>query len=154
MTAPVESRCAARVLVVDPQGQVLMVHGYDPHNPHLTYWFTIGGGVDEGEDPADAAVREMWEETGQRITRQALIGPVHRDEVEFPFEGRRIRQQQVFYGVLTDRFDPEPAAFEDTEVRSTVGLAWLDPDALAELGQKVYPPTLADLVRAVRSSAE
>jgi len=27
-------------------------------------WMTVGGGIDPGESPADAAVREMFEETG------------------------------------------------------------------------------------------
>lgn len=31
-------------------------------------WGLPGGGVDAGEDPTDGAVREVWEETGQRIT--------------------------------------------------------------------------------------
>ncbi|MGB3827203.1 MAG: NUDIX domain-containing protein [Ornithinimicrobium sp.] len=31
-------------------------------------WGLPGGGIDEGEDPLEAVHREVWEETGQRIT--------------------------------------------------------------------------------------
>lgn len=30
-------------------------------------WGLPGGGLEPGEDPADGAVREVWEETGQRV---------------------------------------------------------------------------------------
>ncbi|MCK0111150.1 NUDIX domain-containing protein [Ornithinimicrobium sp. F0845] len=30
-------------------------------------WGLPGGGLDPGEDPVDGAVREVWEETGQRV---------------------------------------------------------------------------------------
>jgi len=32
------------------------------------HWGLPGGGVDEGEDPVEAVHREVWEETGQRLT--------------------------------------------------------------------------------------
>jgi 8-oxo-dGTP pyrophosphatase MutT (NUDIX family) len=37
-------------------------------------WMTIGGAVDPDEEPADAAVRECWEETGLLIEPTALLG--------------------------------------------------------------------------------
>lgn len=36
-------------------------------------WTMPGGGIDPGEDPADAVVREVWEETGQRVTDLRLV---------------------------------------------------------------------------------
>jgi 8-oxo-dGTP pyrophosphatase MutT (NUDIX family) len=37
-------------------------------------WMTIGGAIDPDEAPADAAVREFWEETGLLIEPTALLG--------------------------------------------------------------------------------
>jgi 8-oxo-dGTP pyrophosphatase MutT (NUDIX family) len=152
MTEVVERR-AARVLVVDPDGQVLMIHGYDPHAPERTYWYTIGGGVDPGEADVDAAVREVWEETGLRVTPEDLVGPVHQDQAEFPFEGRTFVQHQVFFVLATEHYQPRPVALEDTEIRSTVEIGWIDPAAREAAGQQVYPLGLADLIHRVHRTA-
>ncbi|NNM45251.1 NUDIX domain-containing protein [Knoellia koreensis] len=139
-------RRAARVLVVSPEGEVLMINAFDPQDPATTYWYTVGGGVDAGESDLDAAVREVWEETGLRVDRDQLVGPVHHDRTVFPFEGRTIDQEQVFFLLATPRFDPAPAAFEETEIRSVITVAWVDPAARERAGETVYPAGLASLV--------
>jgi mutator protein MutT len=64
----------ARVFVVNPVGQVLLVRD------HFGYWNLPGGKVEPGEMPAAAAVREIREETGLTIVE---IEEVHHDEYEF-----------------------------------------------------------------------
>ena len=145
-------RRAARVVVVDPDGHVLMIEGFDPHHPDDPYWYTIGGGVEPGETDPEAAVREVWEETGRTITVDDLVGPVHHDEDAFSFEGRTIVQQQVFYGWVTERFDADPAGFAELEVRSTIRMSWIDPAVHRARGEAVYPVLLEELVRAVREA--
>src|SRR6478609_3236017 len=61
-------RRAARVVLVDEQDHVLMIHGFDPRTPHASYWYTLGGGIADGEEPRAAAVREVLEETEVRST--------------------------------------------------------------------------------------
>ncbi|HET8768177.1 MAG TPA: NUDIX domain-containing protein [Pedococcus sp.] len=139
-------RRAVRVLVVEPGGTVLMIHGFDPHDPGTTYWYTIGGGVDPGEPDLEAAVREVWEETGLRVDPARLVGPVHADDVVFPFEGRTVVQQQVYYLLRVPRYAAQPVAFEETEVRSTLEVAWVDPQERQRRGETVYPEGLVELL--------
>ncbi len=42
-------RRAARVLLLDGAGRVLLLRGFDPAMPEHRYWFTVGGGLDDGE---------------------------------------------------------------------------------------------------------
>ena len=50
-------RQTARVLPVDDEGRVLLLHGWDPHHPDRPFWFTIGGAADPGESLRAAGAR-------------------------------------------------------------------------------------------------
>ena len=139
-------RRAARVILLDEDDHVLMIHGTDPANPHDSYWYSLGGGVDEGEDLRAAAVREVWEETGLRLAPEDLVGPLREDFVVFPFDGKQIHQEQVFFGARTARFTARPAAFEELEVLSTIAIDWLPARALDQVAETVFPEFLAELV--------
>jgi 8-oxo-dGTP pyrophosphatase MutT (NUDIX family) len=51
----------ASAIVFDDSDRVLLVH----HNK-IGLWLYPGGHIDPNEDPAEAALREVWEETGIR----------------------------------------------------------------------------------------
>lgn len=63
---------SAYAVVVDPRGMLLSrlapMVGVGPK------WTMPGGGIDPYEDPADAAVREVHEETGYEIALDELLG--------------------------------------------------------------------------------
>lgn len=41
---------------------------------HSGLWSLIGGGVEPGEEPADAVAREVFEETGARVRITGIVG--------------------------------------------------------------------------------
>ncbi|MEO9135355.1 MAG: NUDIX domain-containing protein [Casimicrobiaceae bacterium] len=57
------------VLTFDDDGRVLLVRHAEGND-----WTTPGGMIEPYETPADAAVREMWEETGLHVELTRLIG--------------------------------------------------------------------------------
>ena len=57
------------VLTFDAQGRVLLVRHAEGGD-----WTTPGGMIEPYELPADAAVRETWEETGLHVELTRLIG--------------------------------------------------------------------------------
>lgn len=80
-------RRVARVVLLDPQDRILLLHGHEPDDPCDDWWFTPGGGVEGTETREEAALRELAEETG--IT-DVELGPVlWRRRCSFPFAGRR-----------------------------------------------------------------
>src|SRR5699024_11926419 len=60
-------RRAARVVVFDAEGRVLLARGHDADQLDRTWWFTIGGGIEPGETPRAAAARALAEESGLQL---------------------------------------------------------------------------------------
>jgi 8-oxo-dGTP pyrophosphatase MutT (NUDIX family) len=57
------------VAIRDAGGRVLLARHVEGNR-----WLLPGGGVEPGETPADAAVREAWEETGLVVHLTRLVG--------------------------------------------------------------------------------
>lgn len=138
-------RHAARALVLDPDGRVLLVRFVNPDTGE-EFWTTPGGGIDPGESLEDAIGRELREETG---LTDAPIGPViwTRREV-FPWAGRTLDQREQVVLVRAPAFEPRPGlgarrlAAEDVhEVR------WWTLDELERSEAVFYPTRLAYFVR-------
>lgn len=61
----------AAYAVVERRGRILLTHW---RRGHLHGWTLPGGGIDDGEDPRDAVVREVFEETGLEARVGKLLG--------------------------------------------------------------------------------
>lgn len=61
----------AAYAVVERRGKLLLTHW---RRGHLHGWTLPGGGLESGEDPRDAVVREVFEETGLEAKVGKLIG--------------------------------------------------------------------------------
>ena len=75
--AIVTLRVAAYCVVLDPQERLLLCRlnlGEPEVGGWTGRWTLPGGGIDAGEDPADAAVREVGEETGLEARIVELLG--------------------------------------------------------------------------------
>jgi 8-oxo-dGTP pyrophosphatase MutT (NUDIX family) len=139
-------RQTARVLPVDQEGRVLLLHGWDPHRPDQPFWFTIGGGAEAGESMPQAAVRELREETGIRVAPDRLGEPIAQSTVEFSWAGHDIIQGQVFYAVLVESSSVSLEGMDSWERATTDKYAWLSAEDL-EAGEPLADPELPALVR-------
>lgn len=134
-------RRAARVILIDESGRVLLFRGGDPARPEAgTWWFTPGGGIDDGESAEDAARREVREETGFEL---AELGPVVLERrVEFEVEGVRYDQDEVFFTAAVVGFDVDNREWTELEHRLMLEHRWWTRDELANTNDTVFPEGL------------
>jgi 8-oxo-dGTP pyrophosphatase MutT (NUDIX family) len=147
-----DRRTSARVVLLDESGAVLLLCGSDPAAPEGTaprWWFTVGGQVAAGEPLAQAAARELAEETGLRVKPADVIGPIWRRDAVFDFNGAAIDSEEFFFVHRTRRFEPSAAGRTELENSYIHCHRWCDADDIAELvagGETVYPLQLSELL--------
>lgn len=98
-------RHGARGIVIDEHDHVLFI-GRNAAADRPARWLLPGGGIDPGETMAEAARRELFEETGLRLGADDLIGPVARQTFHGSRDGLPWFQENNFFLVRADRFEP------------------------------------------------
>jgi len=144
-------RRAARILLVDGAGRVLLFRGFDPGRPGSRYWFTAGGGLDDGETASDGAVRELREETGLAVAPESLGDAIWHQSTDFPFDGRWYRQVQDFYVVRVDSWAVSSAGFDPNEQQTIEEHRWWSVAELDATEERFYPDELPALLREILS---
>lgn len=152
MAAPdVVPRRAGRVLPVDSQDRVLLLHGFDPADPEHPFWFTVGGGADPGESLAEAAARELREEVGIVANAPALGDPVWRRTANFGFDGTRYQQEEEYFVLRVGSPEISLDGMDDSEKQTVIGYRWWGAAELESLADPYVPPELPALLRDLTS---
>jgi 8-oxo-dGTP pyrophosphatase MutT (NUDIX family) len=139
-------RRAARVILLDPADRVLLMR-YDQPAPNGRHWATPGGGAEDGEDYAAAALRELAEETGW--TDIVLLGEVLRRSFDMDYAGHMVHQDERIYLARTDqagRVVGDVAAMHEAD--GIAAWRWWTLAELDSTHEQVWPPGLAGLIRA------
>jgi putative (di)nucleoside polyphosphate hydrolase len=125
----------------------------EPEGPG-TWWQMPQGGIDEGEDPAAAALRELYEETGMRSVELLAATPgwyrYDLPEALRPkaWGGRYCGQRQKWFAarftgsddeIVIDRPPGHQVEFD--------AWRWADPDQLVELVVAFKRPVYARVLR-------
>jgi putative (di)nucleoside polyphosphate hydrolase len=141
----------ATILVTDGRGRLLICERAQLIEPAVQ---TVQGGIDDGETPAQAAVRELHEEIGLKEGSYELIGPLpttwkyawpqaYTDQLPQP---SYIGQEQHYFLVT---IDPKTAfdlnGHQSHEFKS---VRWGSPQ---ELVDGIWPPKRGGLVGALKS---
>ena len=138
------ARPAARVLLVDGRGRVLLFRFDVPGRP--PFWVTPGGALDPGETYADAARRELREETGI----DADPGPeVARRLVAFvTVEGVPVDADERYFRVDVGADAISTGGHTELERRVMTRWRWFSAAEIAGHNEAIYPVDLADLLAA------
>jgi 8-oxo-dGTP pyrophosphatase MutT (NUDIX family) len=141
-------RNTARVLPVDADGRVLLLHGWDPARPDEPFWFTIGGAVEPGESLPEAAARELREEAGIAVAPARLGEPVAVHANSFSWGDTQIEQDETFFAVAVDDTEVSFAGQDPAERETIDKHGWLHPGQLEDGTQRPADPRIPRVMRA------
>ncbi|MFD4673633.1 NUDIX hydrolase [Lentzea sp. NPDC058450] len=145
-------RPSARIVLTDNEGRVLLFQGFDPARPQESFWFTVGGGVENGEELRETALREAFEETGLEFTTDQLVGPVWRRRAVFSFDGETFDAEEWFFHATVDEAPAvDTSGFNDVEETSITAHRWWSAEELESAEDTVYPVQLAELLPSLRN---
>lgn len=142
-------RPAARILLVDGDGRVLLFR-FDPDD-RPPFWCTPGGALDPGESYAEAARRELLEETGI----DADPGPeVARRQVAFTtIEGVPVDADERYFLVRVQEAAIDTARHTALEQRVMTRWRWFTRQELAAHDEPHFPEDLADILAQAEARA-
>jgi 8-oxo-dGTP pyrophosphatase MutT (NUDIX family) len=132
-------RNTARVLPVAEDGTCLLLLEAPPARPD-PHWVPIGGAIDPGEAVVDAAVRELFEETGIVAVPGDLVGPVGQVTAEVSWNGTDyVGESTLFALSLTKATEVSFEHLVPEEVDTIFEARWLSPEEVVADGRLVWP---------------
>jgi 8-oxo-dGTP pyrophosphatase MutT (NUDIX family) len=144
----VGNRLTSRILLFDREGRILLFLTKAPDTSGHARWLTPGGGVDPGESHADAAVRELFEETG--LTGVALGEPVWAHDFQVVWNAAdHDTGHAEFYTAVVDGFAPSNEHWTPEEHVDVLASRWWTLDELAATDEPIEPPELVELARRI-----
>jgi 8-oxo-dGTP pyrophosphatase MutT (NUDIX family) len=138
-------RLTSRILLFDRSARVLLFLTKAPDTSGVSRWLTPGGGVDPGENHAQAAVRELFEETGLRV--DSVGEPVWAHDFDVKWDAADHSSGHAeFYRMVVDRFEPSDLNWTDDERVDVLEHRWWTVAELKATDEPYEPAELPGLV--------
>ena len=125
---------------------MLLTH-FDPEIGLPPRWITPGGGIDTGESAREAAVRELFEETGIKITDEQLGDQVWQTSGRWDWsDGNFHTYEDTFFVHEVESFQLDDSHWTQDEFRDILETRWWSIPELLLTSDSVAPHGLAEFL--------
>ncbi len=133
-------RQASRVLLFNPQGEILLVRFAIPcDGVDFIFWATPGGEIEPGETPTEAMHREIAEELGLSL---ALDGPLWTDHNCFLHQGQMCDNTDFYFRADCPRQAPVLIGLTADELKIMKEIRWWTMEQLQSTTEQIFPKDL------------
>lgn len=134
------TRPSSRLIVLSPENHVLLFRfcHKDDALDGKTYWATPGGGLEHNESFEQAALRELFEETG--LTRKTA-GPQIASRT-FPMmlpSGENVLAEERFFIITADKSDIDRSGWSNNEKEVIRDHYWWSLEELRQTNKIIFP---------------
>ncbi|MES2026310.1 MAG: NUDIX domain-containing protein [Pseudomonadota bacterium] len=145
-------RPASRLLITDPQDRLLLFY-FEHRTGALagkSYWATPGGGVEDDETFEAAAIRELWEETGIKVSN---VGPqiAQRQLILQLPNGEYVNEDERYFRIRVADTQLSKSGWTASEVECMTAHRWWSCAELEQTTEQVWPENLIAMLEASAS---
>ena len=147
---PMRRRPSSRLLVIDQNNRVLLFRFVFNRGPLAgqNYWATPGGALKAGESFADAARRELFEETGilrdvagQEVAEREFVLQLH--------DGEYVTAEERFFLIRVADQSLSRNHWTPIEIEVMADHRWWSVEELASTREVVFPETLVTILATI-----
>jgi len=140
-------RSSARILLLNRENKVLLFRfeNASDSNSQRVLWLTPGGAVDPGESFEEAAIRELYEEVGLRITDP---GPRihHRYGQHTAISGEQWIADEQYFLLRVDALEIDRTNWTEEEKKNMTAHHWWTAEELSTSTAEIVPANLTEIL--------